>query len=75
MASYDTPGLFFDSGVLYDAVAPPPLERKRMAKVKVGIKGFSREQIADKIDTVKTAMTGNANFPLAVSTTLVVTCL
>jgi len=34
-----------------------------MAKVKVGIKGFSREQIADKIDTVKTAMTGNANFP------------
>ena len=63
MAIYDTPGLSYDSGVLYDAVAPPPLERKRMAKVKVGIKGFSREQIADKIDTVKTAMTGNANFP------------
>jgi hypothetical protein len=62
MAQYDTPGLFYDSGVLYDAVAPPPLERKRMAKVNVGIKGFSREQIADKIDTVKTAMTGNANF-------------
>ena len=62
MALYDTPGLFYDSGVLYDAVAPPPPERKRMAKVKVGIKGFSREQIADKIDTVKTAMTGNANF-------------
>jgi hypothetical protein len=33
-----------------------------MAKVKVGIKGFSREQIADKLATVKTAMTGNANF-------------
>src|SRR5882724_2142218 len=62
MAFYDNPGLFFDSGVLYDAVAPPPLERKRMAKVKIGIKGFSREQIADKIDTVKTAMTGNASF-------------
>jgi hypothetical protein len=33
-----------------------------MAKVKVGLKNASREQIADKIDTVKTAMTGNANF-------------
>jgi len=33
-----------------------------MAKVKVGLKNLSREQIADKIDTVKTAMTGNANF-------------
>jgi hypothetical protein len=62
MGLYDTPGLFYDSGVLYDAVTPPPLERKRMAKVKVGIKGFSREQIADKLNTVKTAMTGNANF-------------
>ena len=61
MAQYDTPGLFYDSGVQYDAVAPPP-ERKRMAKVKVGFKNPSREQVADKIDTVKTAMTGNANF-------------
>jgi len=61
MAFYDTPGLFYDSGVQYDAVAPPP-ERKRMAKVKVGFKNPSREQIADKIDTVKTAMTGNASF-------------
>ena len=61
MALYDTPGLLYDSGVLYDAVTPPP-ERKRMAKVKVGLKNVSREEIADKIDTVKTAMTGNANF-------------
>jgi len=61
MAQYDTPGLLYDSGALYDATAPPP-ERKRMAKVKVGLKNASREQIADKIDTVKTAMTGNANF-------------
>jgi hypothetical protein len=62
MAFYDTPGLFYDGGVLYDA--PPaslPL-KKRMAKVRVGLRGASREQIADKIDTVKTAMTGNANF-------------
>lgn len=33
-----------------------------MAKVRVGLRGLSREQIADKIDTIKTAMTGNANF-------------
>ena len=61
MALYDTPGLFYDSGALYDTVSPPP-ERKRMAKVKVGLKNASREQIADKLNTVKTAMTGNANF-------------
>jgi hypothetical protein len=63
MASYDTPGLFFDSGVLYDAVSPPPLERKRMAKVKLALKGLTRDQLADKGDTIKTALTGNANFP------------
>jgi hypothetical protein len=50
MAFYDTP-----------ASASQPT-RKRMAKVKVGLRGLSREQIADKLDTVKTAMTGNANF-------------
>ena len=33
-----------------------------MAKVRVGLRGLSREQIADKNDTVKTAMTGNASF-------------
>jgi hypothetical protein len=33
-----------------------------MAKVKVGLKNLSREEIADKLNTVKTAMTGNANF-------------
>jgi len=62
MPLYDTPGLFYDSGVFYDVVTPPPLERKRMAKVKVGLKNLSREEIADKLNTVKTAMTGNANF-------------
>jgi hypothetical protein len=63
MAFYDSPGLFYDSGVFYDAVSPPPLERKRMATVKVGLKNASREQVADKLNTVKTAMTGNASFP------------
>jgi hypothetical protein len=63
MAFYDTPGLFFDSGALYDDPSASQPTRKRMAKVRVGLRGLSREQIADKIDTVKTAMTGNANFP------------
>ena len=63
MAFYDTPGLFFDSGALYDDASASQPTRKRMAKVKVGLRGFSPEQVADKIDTVKTAMTGNANFP------------
>jgi hypothetical protein len=62
MALYDTPGLFYDSGVFYDVAAPPP-ERKRMAKVKIGLKNPSREEVADKLNTVKTAMTGNATFP------------
>jgi hypothetical protein len=44
------------------AVSPPPPERKRMAKVKVGVKGLSRDQLADKGDAIKTAMTGNASF-------------
>jgi hypothetical protein len=46
-----------------------------MAKVKVGLKNLSREEIADKLNTVRTAMTGNHDFRLAVSTTLVVGCL
>ena len=62
MPLYDTPGLTYYSGVFYDVATPPPLERKRMAKVKVGLKNLSREEIADKLNTVKTAMTGNANF-------------
>ena len=33
-----------------------------MAKVKVGVKGLSRDELADKGDAIKTAMTGNANF-------------
>jgi hypothetical protein len=33
-----------------------------MAKVKLSLKGLSRDQLADKGDAIKTAMTGNANF-------------
>jgi hypothetical protein len=34
-----------------------------MAKVKIGLKNPSREEVADKLNTVKTTMTGNATFP------------
>ena len=33
-----------------------------MAKVKLALKGLTRDQLADKGDTIKTALTGNANF-------------
>ena len=67
MGLYDTPGLFYDSGALYDTVSPPP-ERKRMAKVKLALKDLTRDQLADKGDTIKTALTGNPNFTTPVPT-------
>ena len=63
MFFYDTPGLTYDSGVVYDDVTlPPTTKRKVMAKVK-----FSLNQVSD-VDTLQTcsdlqtALTGNANF-------------
>lgn len=62
MAFYDTPGLFYDSGALYDDPSASQPTRKRMAKVKVALRGLTRDELADKGDAIKTAMTGNANF-------------
>jgi hypothetical protein len=34
MANYDSPGVTYDSGILYDDASPPPTTgKKRMAKV------------------------------------------
>jgi hypothetical protein len=63
MAFYDTAGLRYDSGVYYDGFVPPQPERKRMAKVKLGLDKMTPDQLAAFATTVKTAMTGNANFP------------
>jgi len=63
MAFYDTPGLLYDSGVLYDSPPTPQLKGKRMAKVKLGADRLNPEELVALANTIKTAMTGNANFP------------
>jgi hypothetical protein len=63
MAFYDSPGTFYDSGALYDDVAPPqPGRRPKLATVKLSLGNLTRDQLADKGDAIKTALTGNANF-------------
>ena len=62
MADYDTPGLTYDSGVLYSDPVVPQLNRNRMAKVKLGLYGLSPDGIVSLANQIKTAMTGNANF-------------
>ena len=68
----------YDSGLLYDDPSSPQLNRRRMAKVKLGLKELSPDQKVDLANTIKTAMTGNANFttpnpPLATIATLITT--
>lgn len=78
MANYDTPGLLYDSGVLYDAPTLPQPIRKRMAKPKLALSTLTNDQIITLATNIKTAMTGNANFTtpnptLASVTTLITT--
>jgi hypothetical protein len=61
MAHFDTAGLLYDSGVLYDTPGPQP-SRNRMAKVKLGLQNLSPEEKIAQANTIKTALTGNANF-------------
>ena len=62
MANYDTPGLLYDSGVLYDAPTLPQLKRNKMAKPKLALSTLTNDQTITLANTIKTAMTGNANF-------------
>src|SRR6266849_767769 len=62
MAFYDSPGLLYDSGALYDDLSSPQPSRKRMAKVRLGLQNLSPDQLVALANTIKTAMTGNANF-------------
>ena len=62
MAFYDTPGLLYDSGVLYDSTSTPQQKGKKMAKVKLGLSTLNPEEVVAVANTIKTAMTGNANF-------------
>lgn len=64
MANYDTPGLTYDSGALYDDLTPLPLTtKKKMAKVKFTLSGVPDGDAIQKCSDLKTALTGNATFP------------
>src|ERR1051326_251650 len=52
----------YDSGLFYDDPSSPQPNRRRMAKVKLGLKNLTPDQKIDLANTIKTAMTGNANF-------------
>ena len=63
MAYYDTPGLTYDSGALYDDLTPLPATRKKkMAKVKFSLSGVPDSDAIQTCSELKTALTGNANF-------------
>ena len=68
MANYDTPGLTYDNGVLYDAVPLPQPIRRKMAKVKLNLDRLSITDLIQRANDIKTAMTANANFTTPVPT-------
>jgi hypothetical protein len=64
MPFYDTPGLTYDSGALYDDLTPPPSpNKKNMAKVKFTLKGVPDGDAIQTCSDLKVALTTNANFP------------
>src|SRR6516225_4428925 len=52
----------YDSGLLYEDPSSPQPNRRRMSKVKLGLRNLTPDQKIDLANTIKTAMTGNANF-------------
>ena len=62
MASYDTPGLTYDSGVRYDDSTAPITKGTKMAKVKLNFRGMADSEIVQRCTNVKSALTGNAAF-------------
>ncbi|MEY4917573.1 MAG: hypothetical protein RL616_1486 [Verrucomicrobiota bacterium] len=63
MKFYDTPSLTYDSGAVFDDSSPlPQLLSKSMAKVKFTLKGVSDTDTLQTCNSLKTALTGNANF-------------
>ncbi len=64
MPFYDAPSSTFDSGLLYDDVpVSPPTQRKTMAKVKFNLNNRPDAEVIQISTNLKTALTGNANFP------------
>jgi hypothetical protein len=62
MPFYDTAGLVYDSGVRYDDASSPTPSGNHMAKVKLDLKNLKPDETIALANTIKTAMTGNANF-------------
>jgi hypothetical protein len=62
MAFYDAPALRYDSAARYDVVSPSQQGKKAMAKVKLGLRSLNPDGIVALANTIKTAMTANANF-------------
>jgi len=63
MASYDTPGLTYDSGVHYDdIILPQPPKRMPKVKVKLALSSKSDADLLTFAQAHVTAITGNANF-------------
>jgi len=64
MPNYDTPGVTYDSGLIYADATPLPFTlKKNMAKVKFSLVNLSDNDVILKCVNLKTALTGNANFP------------
>ena len=53
----------YDSGLMYDDPSSPQPTRKKMAKVRLGLRNLTRDQKIDQANTIKTAMTGEREFP------------
>ncbi len=64
MASYDSPGVFYDSNpaVFYDAVTAPQPKKGRMSQIKLNLSKLTIAELLQTANNIKTAMTGNANF-------------
>ncbi len=76
MASYDSPGLTYDSGVLYDDLVPPqPIRRMAKIKIKLNLDARSDADLLTFAQTHVTAITGNASFttPLPAATAFTTT--
>lgn len=64
VANYDdNPAVLYDGTACYDEPGLPQSERNKMAKVKLDLASLDPDGVTGKADAIKTAMTGNANFP------------
>lgn len=75
MAVYDVLSNFYDDGLMYDSVPPPPTTRKHMAKVKMNLSKLSDAQVVQLAIDSNLAMTGNTDFTNIVPSVAAMTAL